>query len=882
MTEVMLEDDVKEEYSQDHDHPLFGDDHHPSSWLGGAQGGAQGEAEASAAAALRPWAEANHHPSSNNVLLGVEGHHHHHQHPQHSVEPKDEETFQKLQKAMEIIRTNESHQSSSFDSGHCLIQVWYPDKTNRLQNTVVSTTTHQSENHITPQDCEAVSSTLSHFGERSKLFKFKVEGGLAEGLPGRVFVSGRPEMTMDVQQYGKENYLRIDEAVTCGIKAAVGIPIYLREGKSKGKSLETVAVVEISKMSHNLNMESVSGKLADVFESVDLYTWGKASPSLNLGAMGPFSTQVVRTGAILNTLTEAVCQVQGVLFAQVWGACQGTHLLPPSSTPIASNRRATGKKQWQEMDLLSCDCLPCGVQDSRFIDFRTVSTSSFVCEGQGIVGTAWKKNSSVWYSQISSIPEEGNPYSAFNIRSFNGGMVAIPISLSKDFEESGEAKFVMEIFITELCAGMEEQRRLIVQILSMLLNIGGGRLEIGVLLEYWKPNMPLPLCSPGALAADPTPSPYNNSKGKGSVKFTTSEQVKDNAARKEGATATTAVKKEPRTSSNKKAISMETLQKYFKYNLKEAAKRLGVCPTTLKRVCRQYNIPRWPCRKLKKVNRSISKLQGVVESVPGVNATAIGFPDLKAACVFDTSVELSRDSLNSGGVPAMTSNKGGRGVGVDSSPGSSKTPAGVMQMVGGGVPMQSRAPFSQAQQVGFQMVGQQQQQQGVVPTCGPMSIPSHCHPRAAAYYDMNRAYASCPTGGLLNEDESAAPLAHVGSNHSISYLASPPDPPTLACASHISGGIGGRGVVKGLSVKVAYKEGMMRFTLRPDHSLDCISSKVRNHFGLKDEELRLRYWDDESDLISLKNDDDLLEALESVRDTDSSERQIIRIQAETL
>jgi hypothetical protein len=51
---------------------------------------------------------------------------------------------------------------------------------------------------------------------------------------------------------------------------------------------------------------------------------------------------------------------------------------------------------------------------------------------------------------------------------------------------------------------------------------------------------------------------------------------------------------------------------------------------------------------------------------------------------------------------------------------------------------------------------------------------------------------------------------------------------------------------------------------------------------LKDEELRLRYWDDESDLISLKNDDDLLEALESVRDTDSSERQIIRIQAETL
>ena len=33
----------------------------------------------------------------------------------------------------------------------------------------------------------------------------------------------------------------------------------------------------------------------------------------------------------------------------------------------------------------------------------------------------------------------------------------------------------------------------------------------------------------------------------------------------------------------------------------------------------------------------MAKLQGVVENCPGVDAAAIGFPDLKAACVFDTS-----------------------------------------------------------------------------------------------------------------------------------------------------------------------------------------------------------------------------------------------------
>ena len=70
-----------------------------------------------------------------------------------------------------------------------------------------------------------------------------------------------------------------------------------------------------------------------------------------------------------------------------------------------------------------------------------------------------------------------------------------------------------------------------------------------------------------------------------------------------------------------------------------------MCPTTLKRVCRQYSIPRWPCRKLKKVNRQVSRLAGVVESVPGVDAAALGFPDLKAACVFDTSLSGSLSGM---------------------------------------------------------------------------------------------------------------------------------------------------------------------------------------------------------------------------------------------
>lgn len=45
------------------------------------------------------------------------------------------------------------------------------------------------------------------------------------------------------------------------------------------------------------------------------------------------------------------------------------------------------------------------------------------------------------------------------------------------------------------------------------------------------------------------------------------------------------------------------VQSCFSLGLREAANKLGVCATTLKRHCRKHNIWKWPNRELKKYNR---------------------------------------------------------------------------------------------------------------------------------------------------------------------------------------------------------------------------------------------------------------------------------------
>lgn len=56
-------------------------------------------------------------------------------------------------------------------------------------------------------------------------------------------------------------------------------------------------------------------------------------------------------------------------------------------------------------------------------------------------------------------------------------------------------------------------------------------------------------------------------------------------------------------------ITREELSECFNMPSEDAAKKLGVGLTVLKRICRKFGVPRWPFRKLKSLDRLITNVE---------------------------------------------------------------------------------------------------------------------------------------------------------------------------------------------------------------------------------------------------------------------------------